>query len=381
MRHSIKSMMLGGAILFGLSMCLTSCDPYLDDVLGHWERPTNNAGGGSTTGGVTSITLSQTTLNNNLGDDAVTLTATVEPADAPDKSLTWSSDKETVAKVADGVVTFKGPGTAIIKATANDGSGVEATCTVTVTLPGLLTGKFTVNGDATNNQVQFSKGNLCYTSGLWSFFNEQFGHYSGYDADSWDKFGWSISTNTFGKSTSTNNDDYSGDFVDWGTNAISNGGKTPNCGWRTLTSAEWTYLFKTRSATTVNSVANARFAKAKLLDAHYGVILFPDSYTHPDGVALPTGINQTDATSWDANKYVPTDWIKMQAAGCVFLPVAGYRSGTSVLGATSDGKYWSSTAVDATQAYIVSFDNNYMNSPGYGTRSTGHSVRLVYDVK
>ena len=40
MRQSFKSMILGGAVLFGLSMCLTSCDPYLDDVLGHWERPT-----------------------------------------------------------------------------------------------------------------------------------------------------------------------------------------------------------------------------------------------------------------------------------------------------------------------------------------------------
>ena len=35
MRQSFKSMMLGGAILFFLSMCLTSCE----DILGHWEKP------------------------------------------------------------------------------------------------------------------------------------------------------------------------------------------------------------------------------------------------------------------------------------------------------------------------------------------------------
>ena len=30
----------GGVLLFSLSMSLTSCDPYLDDVLGEWSRPT-----------------------------------------------------------------------------------------------------------------------------------------------------------------------------------------------------------------------------------------------------------------------------------------------------------------------------------------------------
>ena len=30
----------GGGLLFSLSMSLTSCDPYLDDVLGEWSRPT-----------------------------------------------------------------------------------------------------------------------------------------------------------------------------------------------------------------------------------------------------------------------------------------------------------------------------------------------------
>lgn len=34
--------LLGGALLFGLTMSLTSCDPYLDDILGEWSRPTPN---------------------------------------------------------------------------------------------------------------------------------------------------------------------------------------------------------------------------------------------------------------------------------------------------------------------------------------------------
>ena len=38
----ILSKLLGGALLFGLTMSLTSCDPYLDDVFGKWSRPTPN---------------------------------------------------------------------------------------------------------------------------------------------------------------------------------------------------------------------------------------------------------------------------------------------------------------------------------------------------
>lgn len=55
------------------------------------------------------------------------------PDDATDQTVTWSSDNEAVATVdADGKVTAVALGTANITATANDGSGVTATCVVTV---------------------------------------------------------------------------------------------------------------------------------------------------------------------------------------------------------------------------------------------------------
>jgi hypothetical protein len=58
------------------------------------------------------------------------LTAKVDPAGT---AVTWSSDKEEIATVdANGLVTAVAAGTAVITATANDGSGVKATCTVTV---------------------------------------------------------------------------------------------------------------------------------------------------------------------------------------------------------------------------------------------------------
>ncbi len=65
-----------------------------------------------------------------------TLIAMVTPDDATDKSVTWSSSDEGVTTVSsDGVVTAVANGTAIITATANDGSGKSATCEVTVNAP------------------------------------------------------------------------------------------------------------------------------------------------------------------------------------------------------------------------------------------------------
>lgn len=65
--------------------------------------------------------------------EKTTLTASVTLADATDKSVTWSSDTTSVATVsASGEVTGVAAGSAKIKATANDGSGVFGEATVTV---------------------------------------------------------------------------------------------------------------------------------------------------------------------------------------------------------------------------------------------------------
>ena len=82
---------------------------------------------------VTSVILdeSELTIEKNFTEQ---LTATVAPDDADNLSLTWTSDNEEVATVDEnGLVTAVGEGTATITATANDGSGVAASCVVTVT--------------------------------------------------------------------------------------------------------------------------------------------------------------------------------------------------------------------------------------------------------
>ncbi len=83
---------------------------------------------------VASITLSASSAALAEGE-SLTLTATVSPDDAEDKSISWSSSAPNVATVDNaGKVTAIAPGTAIITATANDGSGVSASCKVTVSL-------------------------------------------------------------------------------------------------------------------------------------------------------------------------------------------------------------------------------------------------------
>ena len=61
------------------------------------------------------------------------LKAEVVPGTARNQTLLWSSDREEVAVVnANGVVTAKAPGTAVITAESEDVPGKKATCTVTV---------------------------------------------------------------------------------------------------------------------------------------------------------------------------------------------------------------------------------------------------------
>ena len=77
---------------------------------------------------VTSVSLDRTTLTMTEGDTQ-TLTATVKPDNATDKTVTWSSSNTAVATVDGGKVTAVAPGTATITAKAGDKT---ATCAVTV---------------------------------------------------------------------------------------------------------------------------------------------------------------------------------------------------------------------------------------------------------
>jgi uncharacterized protein YjdB len=83
---------------------------------------------------VASVSLDKNEMELTEGESA-TLTATVLPENANDKSVTWSSSDEAVATVDQtGKVTAVKKGTATITVTTNDG-GKTATCAVTVKRP------------------------------------------------------------------------------------------------------------------------------------------------------------------------------------------------------------------------------------------------------
>ena len=139
-------------------------------VSGSWDG-TKVTIGEVTTVEPTSITLDQRELTIKVGKTA-TLTPTIEPADATNKNVTWSSSDETVATVSDGVVTGVKPGTAEITAKTANGLTAKATVTVEeipvtkITLPttkasmtigGTMDLKPTIEpGDATNTHISWS---------------------------------------------------------------------------------------------------------------------------------------------------------------------------------------------------------------------------------
>ena len=238
--------------------------------------------------------------------------------------------------------------------------------------PDLLAGEFSVSA---SKKVKFSKGNLSYASSKWSFFDNQYDYYNSYSADAWDHFGWSTSATDYGMNTSTDNATYSGDFVDWGA--------TMGDGWRTLTNDEWTYLFDTRtSGSIVFGTENGRYAQATINTDGTGVngmILFPDGVTIASTEVTTAGT--VNAASTYATKCTSAQWTALETKGCVFLPAAGQRDGSSVNDAGSNGRYWSGTAYSTSSAYRAYAFNPGNLYPADGSyRYRGYSVRLVQAV-
>lgn len=83
------------------------------------------------------VKVSNITINSPsamIVGETQTLTATVYPSNATNKSVKWSSDNSNVATIneATGLVTAKSVGTATVTCSATDGSGVKTTCNITV---------------------------------------------------------------------------------------------------------------------------------------------------------------------------------------------------------------------------------------------------------
>ena len=271
---------------------------------------------------------------------------------------------------------------------------------------------FNVNGignkrfKVSNSQyVRFSAGNLqCIRvedpetyqrSNKWRFAEHQYDMIQGGNSaigdgntNSYiDLFGWGTSGDNTGRTSGIAYESYatSGKFgftdvtadlagtnADWGVANFRNiycGSRVSTVNWRTLTQAEWQYLLNRAG----------KCGLATINDIYHGLVLLPDEgWTLPDGCSW-----NSDMSSYSNNSYDFETWDKMEMAGAIFLPAAGYRSGTSVSDANTLGVYWStsntgaSTTPGSVQAYPLTFTTSGANTTTATPRNRGCSVRLV----
>ena len=253
---------------------------------------------------------------------------------------------------------------------------------------GALNGLFSVNENG--KQVQFAKGNLQYQASTrtmrfaanqWDILGEANAKIAPNNADWIDLFGWGTGKEPTKATVAYT--DYSV-FYNWGMRPISNGGNKPNT-WAVLSRNEWVHIFCNRpnaknllGAGTVNGVK--------------GIILLPDNWTTPPGVTFNAGetkglllkgtyYKNANGNNFEHNIYSADLWKKMEAAGAVFLPAAGFRMEKDVRKAGDGGNYWTSDIalnenVDEGEAKNLDFDKGYVGM-GISGRDMGFAVRLV----
>ena len=201
----------------------------------------------------------------------------------------------------------------------------------------VLNGVFTINNSGT--RVQFSKGNLQYVNSTYQFAEHQY--------------------------------DYFGNNQDW---FSYNNYSAPSDGisWYVMSQAEWEYLFVSRTVTNTLS-EGARYSKATIGGTYKGVIVFPDNYTHPDGTGFEG--NCENATEAYSSIVSLEGWALMEAAGCVFLPAAGYSTNSGQINKAAI--YQSTTSPRSGYYNTPGFYIDYMDMTDQSQTSTGVPVRFV----
>ena len=242
-------------------------------------------------------------------------------------------------------------------------------------LPASMDKKFSVSD---TKKVSFSPGNLQYnfTTKTFHFAPHQWDYIGQNNLSSvaangpWlDLFCWGTGNNPLWASPQAESYE---SYTEWGVNKIGN--DAPNT-WRTLTSAEWYYLFKTRTD------ASSKYGAAKVNDVG-GLVILPDEWKLPADCQFTPGMIK-GAYDWyyATNVYSITQWEKMEKAGAVFLPAAGYRyyNGNEYIVTSGVGHYWSSTPTNDIyyQAWELSFTAYSLDARDQNGRYVGVSVRLV----
>lgn len=242
-----------------------------------------------------------------------------------------------------------------------------------------------------NKKVAFSTGNLQHNPkrNEWRFADNQTDYIGDANANisetynGWiDLFGWSGHQGSvnFGVSSSIQDSDYDGLFVDWGANKISN---DESYTWRTLRYDEWWYLlFSRMEAESLQGIAQVNGVN--------GLIILPDNWTCPIGVVFIAGFIKVEDGEVNTNieqysqhqTFNSEEWSYLEQSGAVFLPAAGDRYSSYVNRLQESGKYWAPKE-DNASGYKGYLDISTIGA-GLGGHTNnyyyGYSVRLVKDI-
>ena len=246
--------------------------------------------------------------------------------------------------------------------------GVAINYSKFTTLSSPLSGSFSVSK---TQKVHFSHGNLRYTvsSGVWDFYPNQYDCASTYESNVISLFNWGYNEtqSIIPDGSFTNNVNLAsgnlGSYQDWGYHV----GEENT--WRTLTTKEWQYLFN--EGAYANTTREGLYAYGVTVAGKANcTVLYPDGFSG-------TKVSNGDLTSYDT----ASEWEAAQNEGVVCLPAVGYRSSGSVNDVNQTATYWSSTAHDSNNAYIVYFNSTILFPGSYNNRGHGYAVRLVTDAK
>ena len=290
--------------------------------------------------GVTGVSLNKTSLSLNIGE-TFTLSATVTPSNAAEKSVSWTSSNTGVATVdQNGKVTAVKAGTATITVRTTDGS-YTATCSITVTSAcpegavdlGLSVFWGTCNIGASSPEeyggyYQWAGTQDVTSTSIYLDLNNCPYHSGSNSSTGWTKYIPSDKSSYWSGSGSPDNKpvlEPSDDIAH-----VKLGGK-----WRMPTEAEWEELINNCIWT----------------------------WTTQNGV---NGYKVTSKKSGYTNR-------------SIFLPAAGYRIYDNLYLVRSNGYYWSSSLNTGypDEACELAFGSDRVGTYNYLPRSRGHSVRPV----
>jgi hypothetical protein len=257
-------------------------------------------------------------------------------------------------------------------------------------------------------KVVFSKGNLqadrqsTTAAWGWKFADNQYDFYGennrnstfsgGVDLTKRDLFSWSNIYTNMGLDDVEDDDELDdATFIDWGSKYIQGDPGSPTnvvTPWFTLSYDEWAYLIgpENMSAST-NCRPNAQTlrARAKItgISGHpsgssateiYGFLLFPDNWS------APADVNLTYGCSNGTNVIDLNTWSRLEAAGAMFLPAAGYTDTYfQVQNTYETGYYWSCSPTTGYGDEVYNLSYNYTDAYANMSWQVGQSQYVPYN--